>query len=238
MIKNLLLSLASVAGLASTVPALAQDCSLFSMKKGSSYEMTSYDHKDRVTNRVVQHVTDVTTSAGVVTATLHQQQFDDKGKPVMESDYTIECSGGTLRLDMRAMANSAQMQKGMEGMQVEITGDKLDMPLNPTVGQKLPDGTFSMKGTDKNSGMAMMTMNMHITDRLVAGREKQTTPAGSFDCVKVSQMMKMENIAMGIPIRFDARSISWYAPGVGPVRTESYRGDKLMGYTLLTKITN
>lgn len=217
---------------------LRAQCPVSELKKGSSFEMTSYDAKERVTGRTVQTVTEVTTTGGTTTVALHQQQFDAKNKPVMESDYTLECSGGTLRLDMRAMSLSQSDQmKGMENMQMDVTADKLEMPGRPNVGQTLPDGSLTIKASDKNSGMAFMTMTTTITDRKVEALEKQTTPAGTFDCVRVAQTTKLDNKAMGIPIRFEFRSISWYSPSVGAVRTDSYRGEKLAGKVILTKFT-
>lgn len=217
---------------------LRAQCPVNELQKGSSFEMTSYDAKDRVTGRTVQTVTDVTTSAGTTTLTFHQQQFDAKNKPVLESDYSLECTGAALKLDMRAMSLSQSDQmKGMENMQVDITADKLEMPFKPSVGQALPEASLTMKTTDKKSGMAFMTMNTIITDRKVEALEKQTTPAGTFDCVRVAQTMKLDNKAMGIPMRFEFRSVSWYSPSVGAVRTDSYRGEKPAGKVVLTKFT-
>ncbi len=220
----------------SSFGAAAQACKLTELKKGSLFEMTSYDAKERVTGRTVQTVTDVKTTGATTTVTLHQQHFDAKNKPAMEGDYTMECTGGTLRLDMRAMMGQQQQtMKGMENMKVEMSGDQLEMPATATVGQHLPDGSFTMKASDKNSQMVMMSMTMQLTDRVVEAQEKLTTPAGSFDCIKVRQLNKMANTAMGIPMRFEMTSVSWYSPGMGQIRTETYRNDKLAGTVVMTK---
>ncbi len=218
--------------------ATAQNCQLTDLKKNTVLEMTSYDAKNRVTGRSLQTVTAVTTNGPVSTATFHQQQFDAKSKPTMEGDFTLECSGNMMRFDMRAsMGQQEQSMRAMENMDLEIQSDHLDIPLGAQAGEKLPDGVLTMRAADKTSQMVMMSMRMNATDRVVEAREAVTTPAGTFQCLKVRQLLKMENTAMGIPMRFEMASVSWYAPGVGQVRSESYRKDKLVGSTVLTKLS-
>ena len=217
--------------------ASAQDCLGGGLKKGSALEMTSYDAKKKVTGRTQQTVTEMTNANGTVKATFHQQHFDAKNKPVMEGDYTLECAGTMLRLDMRAIMGQGEAMRSMENMDLEMEGDQLEMPLNATVGQKLPDGLLTMRAADKTSQMVMFSMRTNITDRVVEAKEPLTTPAGTFQCIRTKQLMKMENKAMGIPMRFEVESVSWYAPGVGQVRTDSYRKGKLAGSTVLTRFT-
>lgn len=217
--------------------ATAQACLVGNLKKGSTLEMTSYDAKQKVTGRSQQTVTDVTNANGTIKATFHQQHFDAKNKPVMEGDYSLECEGNMLRLDMRALMGQGEAMRSMENMDLEMEGDKLDMPLSATVGQHLPDGLLTMRAADKTSQMVMFSMRTNITDRVVEAKEPLTTPAGTFQCIRTKQVMKMENKAMGIPMRFEMESVTWYAPGVGQVRTDSYRKGKLAGSTVLTKFT-
>ncbi len=215
--------------------ATAQSCQLGDLKKGSTLEMTSYDAKNKVTGRSMQAVTDVANANGNIKVTFHQQQFDQKNKPVMEGDYSLECSGNLLRLDMRAMMGQGESMRSMENLDFEMEGDKLEIPINPTVGQKLPDGLLTMRAADKSSQMVMMSSRMNLTNRVAEAKESLTTPAGTFQCIRVKQHMNMENKAMGIPMRFEMESVSWYAPGIGQVKTETYRKDKLVGTTVLTK---
>jgi hypothetical protein len=216
---------------------LAQTCQLTTLKQGSSFELTSYDAKERVTGRTLQTVTSVKTVGTTTTATLHQQHFDAKNKPVMEGDFSMECTGGTLRVDMRALMGQQQTLKGMENMQVEMTGDQLEMPGTVTIGQHLPDAQLTMRASDKTSQLVMMSMQMQLTDRVVEAQESQTTSAGTFDCIKVRQLNKMQNTAMGIPMKFEMTTVTWYAPGIGQIRSESYRKDQLAGSVVMTKFS-
>ena len=77
-----------------------------------------------------------------------------------------------------------------------------------------------------------MQLNFILTiyNRKVDAEESLKTPAGTFNCVKISQSQHLKAM-----ISMDTNSIEWYAEGVGLVRSESYnKKGKLMGYSLLT----
>jgi hypothetical protein len=87
-----------------------------------------------------------------------------------------------------------------------------------------------------NGGM-MMTMTMTMTNRLVDSRESVTTPAGTFDTVKVTSDMNTESRIMGMPIRSTMKTVSYRAGNqILDIKSETYnKGGKLMGYSILSK---
>lgn len=77
-----------------------------------------------------------------------------------------------------------------------------------------------------------MEMNMRIFDRKVEGTESVTTPAGTFNCFKLSQSVEMKMM-----FSVSAKSIEFYSKEFGMVRSESYDSKgKLTGYTVLSKM--
>ena len=83
-----------------------------------------------------------------------------------------------------------------------------------------------------------MTMNMEVYDRKVEGFESITTPAGTFECVKVTYKARTK-MGTAIPINVNISGAEWFAKGTGIVRTESYdKKDKLTGYTILTEFSD
>ena len=75
-----------------------------------------------------------------------------------------------------------------------------------------------------------MNMNISISNRKVEAAENLTTPAGTFECYKISC-----DVAIKMMINVKTKSIEWYAKGVGMVKSESYNTDgKLMGSNVLT----
>ncbi|KUG06115.1 TapB family protein [Solirubrum puertoriconensis] len=229
--KTILLAL----GLIASLSAAAQDCGLYrDLRKTGTYELTTYDAKQQPTGRVRQEVRNVKASGGRTQASVHQQVLDKQNQPVSESEFGVECQAGLVRIDMRSMLNPEQM-KGYKDMELTATGDFLELPATPKAGSTLPDGTLNLQMSDKKSGTRLGNMRMLVSNRKVEATDAPvTTPAGSFRCVKVSQDLRMETGIGGMSIPVTMRSVEWYAPGVGSVRSETYRKDKLMGYTVLT----
>lgn len=119
-----------------------------------------------------------------------------------------------------------------ENMDVQVDASKFEIPdMDAPAGTTLDDGTLSI---NVDTGLMAVKMNIEITDRKVEKREESTTPAGTFDCVVLSQ-----TIYTKMMVKVTASSKEWYAENVGMVRSESYnKKGKLMGYSELTKFKN
>ena len=129
---------------------------------------------------------------------------------------------------MKAFVPQESMQ-AFKDMEVEVTSDELQIPAVLTVGQLLPDAKFELK--TKNSPIPMnMTFNM--TDRKVEGKETVTTPAGTFDCVKILYNTQSKMTMMNM----NFKNVQYLSEKYGAVKTESYKANgSLVGYTLITK---
>ena len=88
------------------------------------------------------------------------------------------------------------------------------------VGDQLKDGNLNM--TLNNSGM-VQTLIYNVTERKVEGKESITTPAGTWDCFKITFKGKM-NLKMIIGVNLNMDGTEWYAPGFGIVKTQSKNG--------------
>jgi hypothetical protein len=114
-------------------------------------------------------------------------------------------------------------------MEAEISGDALEIPNHLSAGETLPDGTMEMKVG--SGGITMVNIRMSITNRKVEAEETITTPAGSFDCIRMSQESELKML-----IKKKFKNVVWYAKGVGMVRSENYDSKgKLESYSELTK---
>lgn len=219
-------------------PVAAQDRGMYyDLRKGGSYQRTTYDAKGQATGRIIQAVNNVQTSGGKTTATLHQQVFNKKDQLTTEGDFTVECQAGLVRMDMRTLMGAQTTPgtpKQQADMDMELTGDILELPATLKPGSALKDGTMTATLRDRKSGVALSTTTISVSNRKVEGAEPVETAAGTFQCVKVSQDMLLKAGLDALAIPFALRSVEWYAPGVGAVRSETYRKDKLMGYSLLT----
>ncbi|MBX2943392.1 MAG: hypothetical protein KF860_13700 [Cyclobacteriaceae bacterium] len=214
----------------SVISGISQCNEYYQLSNGSEWEMESYNAKGKLTGKQSQKVIDFTSGANSFSATVNSVVFDQKNKELMQGDLKFECKDGTMVVDMRNFINEEQM-KAFQSYEMQIESDNLEIPNNLTVGQTLKDGTITI--TTANSPIPM-TMSVKITNRKVVGKESITTPAGTFECYKITSKSTV-NTKMGIGMTFNYTTVEWLAPKVAVVKSESYRNDKLQGYSLLTK---
>jgi len=136
-----------------------------------------------------------------------------------------------MYIDMGNFLNKAAFQQeGSIPAEVEVKGNNMQIPLNPVPGQTLPDANIEMS---MKMGFVNMKMSADITNRKVETIEDISVSGGTFKCYKFSG--DVNTVAMGIKVQ--AKSIEWYAKGVGMVRTESYdKKGNLTGRTELVEV--
>jgi hypothetical protein len=128
-----------------------------------------------------------------------------------------------------------EMMSAYKDMEVTMDGDYLEIPADLEVGQNLPDGTISMQVKMAGAGMNLSDIKVNIINRKVEAEESVTTPAGTFNCVKLTYDTETDMKAMGMGRKMLFKSTDWLAEGVGVIKTESYDDKgKLMSYSLLT----
>ncbi|VXB20777.1 TapB family protein [Maribacter litoralis] len=212
-----------------SIAIIAQDnCSTFyPMNEGVSMEYTNYNKKGKVQGISTYKVVEATNSAGTTNATMAIDMKDQKGKDVYSTTYNLSCSGNMVTLDYESLLPSEMMQQYGD-MDIEISGNDIEIPNELSVGQQLNDANVAMK-----ISMSGINMNMTVdmTNRNVEKKESVTTPAGTYDCFVLfsenrSKMMMANQV---YPSRV------WLAEGIGMVKQETYKknGD-LMSSTMLT----
>jgi hypothetical protein len=116
-------------------------------------------------------------------------------------------------------------------MEVSVEGGSLEMPSGMKAGDMLKDGDLKMSFS--SGGMNVMNMAVSVTNRKVEAVENLTTPAGTFECYKISYDIATK--MMGINVKM--KGIEWYAKGVGMVKSETYNKDaKLQGSMVLNAL--
>ncbi|MCG8579089.1 MAG: DUF3108 domain-containing protein [Bacteroidales bacterium] len=206
----------------------AQDCKAYiPYEEGTVTEITNYDKKGKSTGVVTQTVTAVEHKGNNTTFSVHQVVGDPKSKDeIIETDITFKCIDGTFYIDMSGYLDQKQME-AYEGMEVKLSMDEINIPSSYKVGEQLKDGYIRMEIT---GGPMPINMTVSVENRKILAEEKVTTPAGTFDCVKISQ-----DVVTKAFVSMTISSVEWYAEGVGIVKSETHRKGKLMGYSELTK---
>jgi hypothetical protein len=120
-------------------------------------------------------------------------------------------------------------------MEVKADDAFIEYPSTVTDGQSLKDASFKME-TYKN-GVTYSTINLDQTNRKVIGKESVTTPAGTWECWKITYDSKFKINMGGIGIPMNMQGTEWFAPGFGIVKTEvANKNGKLMGSTMITSV--
>lgn len=112
------------------------------------------------------------------------------------------------------LASAVQMisPSDLEQIMAQIRpSGKLQLTIDPTAEPetKIPAASIRVN-------VATMNVSIHISGGKVLGQEQITTPAGTFDCIKISYIMKTNMAADSLKLYYTA----WYAPGIGMVKEQ------------------
>jgi len=183
--------------------------------------MTISNNKGNESGKMIYKISDVTKSGSSATATINSEFIDTKGKTITSSTNNVKCTGGMMQMDMKVFIPAAQQEQIKSGS-ANASDVYLEYPSNMNVGDQLKDGQLSMD-YESSSGLKS-SIQISITERKVEGKETVTTPAGTWECFKITAHNKIVSkiAGIGIPINMDVTE--WFAPGFGIVKTESKTG--------------
>lgn len=210
--------------------SFSQDCVFYCpVKEGTITETKHYNAKDKIQSTDKQTILSKKVTGNDVAVTIKAESYDDKDKLLANRDLTFECKNGVFYFDMKNLIDP-QTMSAYKDMEVKMTATNLDMPSALSVGKTLGDGNVQMSVS--NQGMTLMNMTINISNRKVEAIEKITTPAGTFDCFKISY-----DVETKMMFKMQTKGVDWIAKEVGAVRSETYDSKgKLTGYTVLTSI--
>jgi len=202
----------------------------FPTKEGTVLLYKTFDKKDKVTNKARYTIKHVTVNGNDMDITYLCESINPKDKLLFKEDITIHKKGDKLYFDMGNFINKAAFQQNGEiTADVQIKGNKMEVPSNPNPGDVLPDANVEMS---MKMGFINMKMSAQVTNRKVEAIEDVTVKAGPFKSYKLTS--DVNATAMGIKVK--TNNIEWYAKGVGIVKTEIYEKGKLQSYTELVEI--
>ena len=217
-----------------SLAALAQDCkNYYYMKADTEVEMTIQDGSGAPIGKQVIKVGEVKNEGGEMVASFTSAFNSKEGKTLGQGRGKFKCSGAGIAVDVKMMMPNSPMAS----QQASLTGSEgfLVYPSSLSAGQSLPDASFTMN-TETN-GMKM-SLTYRVKDRKVAGREKVTTAAGSWDCFRITFRADFTLTMMGKEMPMDFNGTEWFSPGFGVVKTESAdKNGKKLGSTLITGLT-
>ncbi|MEO5648877.1 MAG: hypothetical protein ABIR03_03015 [Ginsengibacter sp.] len=217
----------ATANVANGLVVVANDCSDFIwFKQGSMMKFEAKDGNGKNLN-TSQMVINKVYKQGA--ATVADVDISDNNK----NEFTMQfkCAGDKLYMDFasaikQVMAknnpeNKSAIQQASENMEMGFSDGFMSFPKNMYPGQQLDDAIFTMKTNSANMGMDITTS---LTGRKVIAKEKVTTPAGTFDCVKVTGQRNTTMKVLGKDRNMGKPSQEhvWIAAGIGTIKQENY----------------
>lgn len=227
--KVLKLFISSVAFLLVCMPVQAQN-SFFPTKAGTVLIYAQNDAKGKVGNYFRHTITAVEGSLNDMAISYSVELLDKNRKSKSEPiPMTVLIQDGAVLLDLKSMFAGLQTDAQFE---VEISGTPMELPANLQPGQSLADAEVTIT-TD------MVIMKMSTVIKMSEGKclaiEDVTVAAGTFKCHKITQTVTSTVMKKTVV----SRTVSWYAPGIGTVKNETYDSkDKLQNSMELVEITN
>lgn len=211
--------------------AAAQSCDQFiNSSNGKKFVYTNLDSKGNKAGSLSYSAA----RKDAATLTFHSEVNDKNGKLIGSGDSDISCNGSAIKIDMKSFIPAASA-KQFSNMQIESDGKYLTYPLSMKVGDKLEDGTAVI--TVNNNGSKFSEINITMSNRMVEASEQVQTPAGNFDCLKITYDSYFKAKIMGIGIPVNMKVTEWFSPKLGRfVKSETYRKDKLAGSMILESI--
>jgi hypothetical protein len=183
--------------------------------------MTISNKKGEESGKMTYAVSESKKNGSSITAMINSEFVDAKGKTISKATNNVKCENGVMQMDMKTFIPPVQSEQMKTG-EAKAADVYLEYPSNMNVGDQLKDGQFNMD-YESTSGLKS-SIEISITERKVEGKESVTTPAGTWECYRISAKNKIisKTAGIGFPIKMDV--VEWFAPGFGIVKTESKTG--------------
>ncbi|MEO5562556.1 MAG: hypothetical protein ABIR18_03955 [Chitinophagaceae bacterium] len=221
--KPILFTLLCLSG----IQASSQNCNYYYLQDGKTAEITFYTKKGDESGKGVYAMSSVNKTGSVTTGIVKSDVYNKKGKVVGTGTNNIKCDNGILMVDLKAFISPEQSEQIKAD--AKASNVYLAYPASMKAGDALPDGKMNID-IEQNNGMKT-NVDVKITDRKVEAQESVTTPAGTWNCYKITYHSAIKIAVMGIGIPIKADVTEWFAPNFGVVKTESSKG----ATTVLTK---
>ena len=183
--------------------------------------MTISNNKGKESGKLIYTVSDSKKNGISLTATVNSEFVNTDGKTITKATNNVKCENGIMQMDMKVFIPAAQLEQMKSGT-ANANNVYLEYPASMNVGDQLKDGQFNMDY--KSASGLNCSIEVSITERKVEGKENITTPAGTWECFKISAKNKIHSKIEGIGFPITMNVTEWFAPGFGVVKTESKTG--------------
>ncbi len=205
----------------------SQDCTFyFPQKQGTILVVNHYKAGDKLSGTTKTKIIETSGSS----VKFSSETYDDQGKMLNSGQFEVKCKNGEFMMDMSSFTSNMNLNK-FKNMKVDMQYDEITLPSSLSPGQQLNNGEIRINVT--NEGMAIMKMTVKIINRKVVDIENITTPAGTYQCAKITY--DVENQGM---VTTHSSGVQYISKQVGIVKSEYYDANKnLKSYSVLNSVT-
>lgn len=194
------------------VGAVSAQKAFFPIKKGT---VLTYVHKNASGKPESYHsmkIEDIQGNESDFTVSYLFTVMDKDKKPVGEPmPCKVGIQGDVVTFDLHQMMGNMQQMP----VQMEITGVPMQLSANMKEGDAIKDADVTMSA---DMGIAKMKTTVQMTGGKCVAIEDLAVPAGTFRCHKISQDVSTKVLGRSVSMK----SVSWYAVGVGTIRSETF----------------
>lgn len=201
--------------------------SLIYFQKGAIVQGSSYDSTGKEVSKQTTTIMDVKNDGDNLMSDMKMETSTALGNHEIDAEY--KCDGKYLYIDLGTISSIVRIK----GAKVESSS--LEFPVQLSVGQTLPEASLTI--SIERGAMKMKTTASHV-NRKVEKIEKITTPAGTWNCYKVTSTIQTTT-EMGGNVKQAAqlqKMIAWFAPDFGVVKTDMYVNGKLATSSYITSV--
>jgi len=219
----------------SLAPASAQECNHpLGLIKNTEfvYQVTEKGKKDgTLNNKVMQQALN---AEGAFVTTIKRTRVTEKKRPQSAEEFRMRCVGDTVYLDALLLIQE-QALRAFDGKNLEFVSVDVAYPHHMQVGHALPDARLEVKVNSQSASIS--NLHMAAVNRKVEDRQTVTTPAGTFDCFKVTYQYVVRLDALGIDTENIFNVEEYYSTehGIIKVQFTTLKGKKSKGMELLSK---
>jgi hypothetical protein len=206
----------------------SQDCTFyFPQKPGTVMIINHYKTNDKFSGTTKTKIIEATGSS----IKFSSEYINDQGKSLNSGEYEVKCKNGEFAMDMSSLTNKMNLS-AFKNMKTDIQYDEITLPSDLQPGEQLNNGEVRINIS--NNGMTIMKTTIKITNRKVVDIENITTPAGTFQCAKITYDVETQSL-----VTTHSKGVEFISKQAGVVRSESYDSkDKLQSYSVLNSVAD
>ena len=137
----------------------------------------------------------------------------------------MKCVDGDVKVDMSKMIDP-NMMSAYEDMEIDVVADDMSIPKNASPGDELNDGSVTV--TVDTGTPIKVTVTVTLSNRKVESKETVVTPAGTFDCLKITYDILSQ---VGF-MKVRSSAAEYYNKNHGVIKSESFnKRGKSIGYS-------